>query len=89
MVSCLESAIQEVVRPIPRFEDQEYIGFIDFYFKEDPFKNEFEKLLNQPKKMNLKKLFKPKKSVFNIEKIGRNAPCTCGSGKKYKKCCGK
>ncbi len=23
------------------------------------------------------------------EKIGRNAPCQCGSGKKYKKCCGK
>ena len=22
------------------------------------------------------------------EKIGRNAPCPCGSGKKYKKCCG-
>ncbi len=22
-------------------------------------------------------------------KIGRNAPCPCGSGKKYKKCCGK
>lgn len=21
-------------------------------------------------------------------KIGRNAPCLCGSGKKYKKCCG-
>jgi len=21
-------------------------------------------------------------------KIGRNAPCPCGSGKKYKKCCG-
>ena len=21
-------------------------------------------------------------------KIGRNAPCSCGSGKKYKKCCG-
>jgi preprotein translocase subunit SecA len=20
--------------------------------------------------------------------IGRNDPCTCGSGKKYKKCCG-
>lgn len=27
----------------------------------------------------------PKKS----EKIGRNAPCPCGSGKKYKQCCGK
>jgi len=23
------------------------------------------------------------------EKTGRNEPCTCGSGKKYKKCCGK
>lgn len=22
------------------------------------------------------------------KRIGRNAPCTCGSGKKYKKCCG-
>ena len=23
------------------------------------------------------------------DKVGRNAPCPCGSGKKYKKCCGK
>jgi uncharacterized protein YecA (UPF0149 family) len=22
-------------------------------------------------------------------KLGRNDPCTCGSGKKFKKCCGK
>ncbi len=29
-------------------------------------------------------------SVSSIgEKIGRNDPCPCGSGKKYKKCCGK
>ena len=28
-------------------------------------------------------------SVRKIEKIGRNDPCPCGSGKKYKKCCGK
>jgi uncharacterized protein len=24
----------------------------------------------------------------NASKIGRNDPCPCGSGKKYKKCCG-
>jgi len=24
----------------------------------------------------------------HVEKIGRNDPCPCGSGKKYKKCCG-
>ena len=30
-----------------------------------------------------------KKPVKRVEKkIGRNAPCPCGSGKKYKKCCG-
>lgn len=26
--------------------------------------------------------------VRNENKIGRNDPCTCGSGKKFKKCCG-
>jgi preprotein translocase subunit SecA len=25
----------------------------------------------------------------DLKKIGRNDPCPCGSGKKYKKCCGK
>jgi preprotein translocase subunit SecA len=28
-------------------------------------------------------------SPVKVEKIGRNDPCPCGSGKKYKKCCGK
>jgi preprotein translocase subunit SecA len=32
---------------------------------------------------------KPKTVRRQEEKIGRNAPCPCGSGKKYKKCCGK
>jgi uncharacterized protein len=27
-------------------------------------------------------------SVRNLDKTGRNDPCPCGSGKKYKKCCG-
>ncbi len=27
--------------------------------------------------------------VISQPKIGRNDPCPCGSGKKYKKCCGK
>ncbi len=29
------------------------------------------------------------KPIVNADKIGRNDPCPCGSGKKYKKCCGK
>ncbi|MCK4774434.1 MAG: SEC-C domain-containing protein, partial [Candidatus Krumholzibacteria bacterium] len=26
--------------------------------------------------------------VRDEQKVGRNDPCPCGSGKKYKKCCG-
>jgi preprotein translocase subunit SecA len=29
-----------------------------------------------------------KKSPVKKVKVGRNDPCPCGSGKKYKKCCG-
>ena len=40
----------------------------------------------------LKRLYKEQKESTTIrkeKKIGRNDPCPCGSGKKYKKCCGK
>jgi preprotein translocase subunit SecA len=28
-------------------------------------------------------------SILKENKVGQNDPCLCGSGKKYKKCCGK
>lgn len=40
----------------------------------------------------LKELYKEQKSsqtVVNAPKVYPNDPCPCGSGKKYKKCCGK
>ena len=44
-------------------------------------------------KEELKILTAPPKKTTNtpitVTKIGRNEPCPCGSGKKYKKCCGK
>ena len=36
---------------------------------------------------DLEKMLNPPKPVIT-DKIGRNDPCPCGSGKKYKKCCG-
>ncbi|WP_341702117.1 YchJ family metal-binding protein [Ferrovibrio sp.] len=30
----------------------------------------------------------PKPETRRTEKVGRNDPCPCGSGRKYKKCCG-
>lgn len=32
---------------------------------------------------------KPEPAVAATEKVGRNEPCPCGSGKKFKNCCGK
>ncbi len=34
------------------------------------------------------KLVIPKTATRGEPKVGRNDPCPCGSGKKYKKCCG-
>jgi SWIM/SEC-C metal-binding protein len=37
---------------------------------------------------DLEILLNPPKTVVAEKKVGRNDPCICGSGKKYKKCCG-
>jgi SEC-C motif-containing protein len=34
------------------------------------------------------RLVVPKTTTRGQPKVGRNDPCPCGSGKKYKKCCG-
>lgn len=36
----------------------------------------------------IESLKRPSGTLSKSVKIGRNAPCPCGSGKKYKKCCG-
>ena len=38
---------------------------------------------------DLEILLNPLKTIVAEKKVGRNDPCPCGSGKKYKKCCGK
>ncbi len=37
---------------------------------------------------DLELLQNPVETITVEQKIGRNEPCPCGSGKKYKKCCG-
>jgi SWIM/SEC-C metal-binding protein len=36
---------------------------------------------------DLTRLLNPPKPVTVEKKVGRNEPCPCGSGKKYKNCC--
>lgn len=46
-------------------------------------------ILGEEKMKEIAKKYKKSKTVVKEKKIGRNEPCPCGSGKKYKHCCGR
>ena len=50
---------------------------------------QWEGIFSPEKRKEIQKQYRQSIMVRNENKIGRNDPCTCGSGKKYKKCCGK
>ena len=50
---------------------------------------QWDGIFSVEKRAEIEKNYKESKTVRNENKVGRNDPCTCGSGKKYKKCCGK
>ena len=50
---------------------------------------QWDDILTAQKKRELMKASKERNTIVKKEKIGRNEPCPCGSGKKYKKCCGR
>lgn len=50
---------------------------------------EWDNILSEEKRTELTKEYKRSKTVVNEDKVGRNEPCPCGSGKKFKKCCGR
>jgi hypothetical protein len=48
----------------------------------------WEDVLSEEKRDEIVKTFKKSRTVTKEREPGRNDPCPCGSGKKYKKCCG-
>ncbi len=50
---------------------------------------EWENVLTEERREEIYKEYKKSKTVVKDKLPGRNDPCPCGSGKKYKKCCGK
>ncbi|MCB6569211.1 SEC-C domain-containing protein [Eubacterium limosum] len=50
---------------------------------------QWDDILTAQRKRELMKASRERNTVVKKEKIGRNDPCPCGSGKKYKKCCGR
>lgn len=49
----------------------------------------WDELLTEERRKELYKEQKRSKTIVKEKKIGRNDPCPCGSGKKYKFCCGR
>ena len=50
---------------------------------------QWDEILDAEKKKALYKEAKNLHTIRNDKKVGRNDPCPCGSGKKYKFCCAK
>ncbi|MFA9462983.1 MAG: SEC-C metal-binding domain-containing protein [Velocimicrobium sp.] len=48
----------------------------------------WDNLLTPERRRELYKEQKKSGTIVKEKKVGRNDPCPCGSGKKYKKCCG-
>ncbi len=49
---------------------------------------QWDDVLSEERRIEIVKEFKRSKTVRKDKEPGRNDPCPCGSGKKYKKCCG-
>ncbi|MDF2840604.1 MAG: preprotein translocase SecA subunit [Clostridia bacterium] len=49
---------------------------------------QWDELLTEEKRKEITKQQRLSGTVVKDKEPGRNDPCTCGSGKKYKKCCG-
>lgn len=50
---------------------------------------QWEKIYDEETRKRLYREQKQSGTIRKEKKIGRNDPCPCGSGKKYKKCCGR
>ena len=50
---------------------------------------QWDDILTKEKKREILKTHRKRNTVVKNNKIGRNDSCPCGSGKKYKHCCGK
>lgn len=102
MTGFLDGINDSLVEPNP-IDDMEEDTVVSLKFdKEKLYKNmvaakadwlyelpEWEPIFSEEKRKELYMEQKKSGTIVKGPKIGRNDPCPCGSGKKYKKCCGR
>jgi len=80
--SKLAPALLEQIRFVLR--DKNYVERLKRHY--ELFKDEIERE-EERKSRKEKNAGSNDNALSSFPKVGRNAPCPCGSGKKYKKCC--
>lgn len=102
MVGFLDGINDSLVNPNP-IDEMEKDTVVNLGFdKEKLYKNmvdakaewlytlpQWDSLLTEERKKELYREQKKSGTIVKEKKVGRNDPCPCGSGKKYKHCCGR
>jgi len=69
-------------------QTEQRVKELELVFEENGWKYTIELEPDKPEDItSLEILLNPIKTKIAEKKVGRNEPCPCGSGKKYKKCC--
>lgn len=102
MVGFLDGIDESLIVPNPIEEMDEDTEVNLIFDKEKLYKNMvdakadwlyelpmWKEIFTEEKRRELYREAKKANTVVKGKKIGRNDPCPCGSGKKYKYCCGK
>ena len=102
MVGFLDGIDESLIVPNPIEEMDEDTEVNLIFDKEKLYKNMvdakadwlyglpmWDNIFDEDKKKALYREAKKANTVIKGKKVGRNDPCPCGSGKKYKLCCGK
>ena len=102
MVGFLDGIDESLIVPNPIEEMDEDTEVNLIFDKEKLYKNMvdakadwlyglpmWDNIFDEDKKKALYREAKKANTVIKGKKVGRNDPCPCGSGKKYKICCGK
>lgn len=85
----IEEMTEDTVVSLPIDKEKLYYNMVEAkasWLYELP---QWDNLLSEERRKELYKEQKKSGTVVKEKKIGRNDPCPCGSGKKYKFCCGK
>jgi SWIM/SEC-C metal-binding protein len=73
-----------------RVQTEERLKEVASIFEEKGWKGTIELEPDKPEDTaDLERLLNPQQPVKVEKKVGRNEPCPCGSGNKFKKCCGR